>query len=71
MGGCPGKGGLVMLLDLTAEQGHKFGQLTPSTFMHADHFPTIHPNHRWPCMGEGVIAASDRFLPGTTTKSQL
>lgn len=29
------EGGLVMLLDLTAGQGHKFDQLTPSTFMHA------------------------------------
>ncbi|KAG8159885.1 hypothetical protein KVR01_010522 [Diaporthe batatas] len=31
----PREGGLIMLLDLTAGQGHKFGQLTPSTFMHA------------------------------------
>jgi hypothetical protein len=59
-----------MLLDLTAGQGHKYGQLTPSTFMHAALFPTIHPNHCWPCMSRGLIAANDRFLPERRPNSQ-
>ncbi|POS71628.1 hypothetical protein DHEL01_v209980 [Diaporthe helianthi] len=57
----PRERSLIMLLDLTAGQGHKFDQLTPSTFMHAgmQRFPHHPPNHCWP---SGLIAANDRFL---------